>query len=397
MTEIRVPSEEDRERAAQIMRVSMNLGAQFVERRAALFDLEQMRCAYDHDRMIATAGARRFTQWFGGQELAMEGIWGVATLPEHRGSGLATATVTTLLREAREDGVPISALFPAIVRPYRGLGYELAGTHTEHEVELDDLPRGPVGPLDLEEYEADRDLEDVRACYRRAMAPHNGPIDCDDATWWPETILSHRTPDEIHRVAVARGPSGIEAYTSFVQEKAKGDFDVSFRLSCKHLVASTIEGYATLLGYIRGFRGLGQAVRFTGPPADPIAFLLEEQRVRPAWTFRWMLRLLDVPTALERRGYPSASGEAVILVDDGLFPQNRGPWRIVAEDGKVSVTPAERATTRPIQIGALSSMFTGYLSPLDAVRLRLLARDDPVVPLFAKLFSGPSPFMLEFF
>ena len=59
--------------------------------------------------------------------------------------------------------------------------------------------------------------------------------------------------------------------------------------------------------------------------------------------------------------------------------------------------PDPGARVRPIPIGILSSMFTGYLSPFDAVRLGLLDADDPAVPFLAQLFTGPAPFMLDFF
>ena len=75
----------------------------------------------------------------------MSGIWGVVTLPEHRGGGLATRAVTELLEAARAKGQPLSVLYPATQRPYRGMGYELAGTMTRHAIALDDLPRVPRG------------------------------------------------------------------------------------------------------------------------------------------------------------------------------------------------------------------------------------------------------------
>ncbi|MEX1263360.1 MAG: hypothetical protein WEE66_05400 [Actinomycetota bacterium] len=34
----------------------------------------------------------------------------------------------------------VSALYPAVLRPYRSLGYEMAGTFTKHRVELDAIP-----------------------------------------------------------------------------------------------------------------------------------------------------------------------------------------------------------------------------------------------------------------
>jgi predicted acetyltransferase len=397
MTELRTPSEEHREQVAHVLRVSLNLDRGFVEHRATKLPLDRFRCAFDDGRVVGTAAEHRFRQRLGGRDVEMCGIWGVATLPEHRGGGHASLAVEALLQEARERGTPLSALYPAVLRPYRRLGYELAGTYTEHRVRLDDLPLVD-GSLPVREYDRDRDLEDVRACYRRAVEAHNGPIDSDDEDWWAERIMGPRTPEDPHRAVVVRGSGGeVEAYASFVRVKEEGDLDLDFRLDCRHLVASSIEGLRSLLAYVRGFRGLGTALVFPGPPADPLAMLVEEQRLRPSWTFRWMLRLLDVPAALEARGYPPVGGEAVIAVDDAMFADNRGPWRISAEDGKVRVSSAEGERVRPVSIGALSSMYTGLLSPYDAVRLGLLEGVDPAVPVLARLFAGPPPFMLDWF
>jgi len=397
MSAFRVPGEDHRAQVAEVMRVSLNLRPSFLEHQAPALPLDRFVCAFDGDRVIATAAERGYRQWFGGRELPMSGVWGVATLPEHRGSGLATGAVTRILREARARGVPVSALYPATLRPYRGLGYELAGTLARHEVRLDDLPRGGGGPLEVREYDAS-DLEGVRACYRRAMAGRTGPIDSDDPSWWPVRIMGRRTPDEPHRAVVALGPDGrVEGYALFVTEPIEGDLDGSFALMCRQLVATTVEAYAALLAFLRGFRGLGQAVRFPGPPAEPLAMLVEEQRVRPFWSFRWMLRLLDVPAALRGRGYLPLSGETILAVEDGLFPENRGPWRLAAEDGAVRVEPAEGARVRPVGVGTLAAMFSGYLSPFDAARLGLLEADAPAVPFLARLFAGPPPFMLDFF
>lgn len=397
MTEIRIPAEEHRDQVANALRVSLNLEPSFLEHSAPTLPLEDIRAVFEGERVLAVAGERRFRQRFGGRELEMCGIWGVATLPEHRGAGLATLAVGELLREAKGRGVPLTALYPAILRPYRNLGYELAGTYTEQRIRIDDLPlRG--GPLPAAEYEEARDLEDVRACYRRAVEPHNGPIDCDDPRWWPRRIMGTPNPDEHHRAVVVRGRGGeVEAYASFVFEKHEGDMDIDFRLSCRHLVASTIEGIESLLGYFRGFRGLGQLVQFPGAPADPLAMLVDEQKVQPSWTFRWMLRLLDVPAAIEGRGYPPIDGEAIIAVEDPTFPENGGPWRLVAEGGKVRVSSAEGAPVRPIPVGTLSAMYSGFLSPFDAARLGLIDGDDPAVPLLASLFAGSAPFMLDWF
>ena len=398
LMEIRHPTEDERDQVASVLRTSLNLEHSFLEERAPKMPLAEFRCAVDGDRLVAVAAGRSFRQWYGGNEVPMSGIWGVGTLPEHRGTGLASRAVGQILLEAREAGTPLSALYPATLRPYRRLGYELAGTYTEHQVPLDDLPRVDGGSLDVVEYEPARDLEDVRACYRRSVREANGPIDCDEPIWWPDRIMGPGTKEQNQRAVVTRGPEGVEAYASFVLEKVEGDLDVAFFIDCSHFVFSTTRGLGSMLGYFRGFRGLGQKLHFTGPPADPLALLVEEQKVKPAWTFRWMLRLLDVPAALTGRGYPPVSGAAVIAVEDAMFADNRGPWKIEADEGAVSVGAANAgASPRPIDIGTLSSMYSGYLSPFDAVRLGLLDGDDPAVPFLARLFSGSAPWMHDFF
>jgi predicted acetyltransferase len=275
------------------------------------------------------------------------------------------------------------------------MGYEQAGTMTRHEVALDDLPRGPSGPLPVEEFSLERDLDGVRACYRASVSGHSGPIDCDDPDWWRDKVLGRWFSDDVQRAVVARGPNGIEGYASFTYGPAKGAIDFNYLIQCRHLVATSVEGYASLLSYLRGFRGLGVALRFTGPPAHPLGLLVEEQRVLPVWTYRWMLRLLDVPAALSQRGYPPVSGEAVLAVEDGLFPENRGPWLLEADgSGSVAVSPTT-SRARPVTIGALSAMYSSFLSPFDAVALGQL--EEAQAPFLARLFGGPAPWMHDFF
>jgi predicted acetyltransferase len=394
-SDVFVPGDEHRDEIIELMRVAYNLSSGSVPERTAWLPIQKMRCISDGSRVVAAAGARDFRQWFGGRELEMSGIWGVVTSPEHRGGGLATRAVTTLLEEARAKGQPLSALYPATQRPYRGIGYELGGTMTRHEVPLDDLPRGGAGPLPVEELDLARDLEGVRACYRASVSGHNGPIDSDEDDWWPNRILGPWFSSDVQRAVVARGPDGIEGYASFTYGPASGAIDFNYSVVCRHLVASSMEALASLLSYLRGFRGLGVGLRFTGPPAAPLAMLIEEQRVLPVWTYRWMLRLLDVPAALAGRGYAPSTAEFDLVVEDGLFPENRGPWRVTVADGMASVEAGPRSEGTSVSIGTLSSIYSGFLSAWDAAALGLI--DPSMAPALASVFGGPAPWMHDFF
>ena len=109
-----------------------------------------------------------------------------------------------------------------------------------------------------------------------------------------------------------------------------------------------------------------------------------------------MSRLLDVPRALEARGYTPVSGEAVVAVEDPQFPDNAGPFRIRAKGGWVRVERVDAEVKRPVPIGALSAMFTGYLRASDLARAGAI-EGDGTVEFLDELFSGPPPWTPDFF
>jgi predicted acetyltransferase len=110
-----------------------------------------------------------------------------------------------------------------------------------------------------------------------------------------------------------------------------------------------------------------------------------------------MQRLLDVPSALESRGYQELSGEVIVAVDDPLFEENRGPFRVEAEAGKTRVTRTDEDAGPPIGIGALSCMFTGYLGGSDLARVGAVPENHPALHILSGLFAGPRPWMMDFF
>ena len=160
--DIRIPSEEDRDQVLDLLRTSLNFPRDWTEARGPLLPLDDFRCGYVDGRVVAAAAAFSLRQWFGGRDLSMSGIYAVATLPEHRGTGLASDVVLQVLREARDGGASVSALYPAVLRPYRRIGYELGGTFSEHRLSLDAIPADLGDRLPLVELlDPGRDLAGV--------------------------------------------------------------------------------------------------------------------------------------------------------------------------------------------------------------------------------------------
>ena len=324
--DVRIPAEADREQIAHVLSTSLHFPLEAALARSPTFPLDDMRCAYVDDRVVATAAESPFTQWFGGNGLACSGVWGVATEPERRGAGLASACLGRLMDDARRRGTPLTALFPAVVEPYRRLGYELAGTYDEHRIALDVLPTVDKQDLpSVELAEVERDQDAIMACYAHWLARRNGAIE-PDATFW-RTRLLERPWDEWHRAVVARDGGTITGFATFTRANdSSGHLSFGFGLKCSMFVAEDDRALRALIAYARGYRGLGRWLGWSGPPNDPMTMLVGVQAVEVADRYRWMLRVLDVRAALEGRGYPPIDAEATFAIDRSSI--RREHWRL---------------------------------------------------------------------
>jgi predicted acetyltransferase len=395
--DVRIPAEADREQIARVLSNSLHFPLETALARSPTFPLDHMRCAYVDDRVVATAAESPFTQWFGGNALACSGVWGVATEPERRGAGLASACLGTLMDDARRGGTPVTALFPAVIEPYRRLGYELAGTYDEFRVALDALPAVETHDLPTVELaEVERDQDAIMACYTRWLARRNGTIE-PDAPFWRARLIE-RPWDEWHRAVVARDDGTITGFAIFTRvPDTSGHLSFGFGLKCTMFVAEDDRALRALIGYASGYRGLGRWLGWSGPPNDPMTLLAGTQAVTVGDRYRWMMRILDVRGALEGRGYPPIDAEATIAIEDRRYAENTGVWHVRLSAGEAKVERGSSYDRRPIPIGTFSSMFSGYLRAVDAVRLGFLDADDPAVGALDAMLSGPDPWCPFFF
>ena len=393
--EYRVPKEDERERIGDVLQSAFGSAPAMRQRFASAARLELYLCAYEDDRVLATSMSHPLLQHFGGNAVPCAGIAAVAVRPDTRGRAVGGELVAELIRRRRAAGDLISALFPATVAVYRKLGYEMGGFFTELSAPLRALPRTGGEDVELSTTRDDSSLREIRECFRRFAPTQSGPLWFEDEGWWRHRVLRISDPDVVPHVVVATGPDGVEGYACYGRGERAG-FGID--PACTHLVSRTRRAGAALLGYFGGFHSVGETVTWHGPPNEPLALLLAESRsVTQTFEFRWMSRILDVPRALEARGYPAVDGDCVIAVDDPLFPENAGPFRIESNGGKVTVSPADGPAEGAIPVGLLSALYTGYLSAFDLVRLGAIREDDPAVPVLGRLFAGPPPWSPDFF
>ena len=89
----------------------------------------QIRMLVDDRRPVATVAYLDMAQYFGGRAVDCTAVASVAVDASHRGKGHSTRLMAEALRELRQRGTPLTALYAATEEVYRRVGSERAGQH----------------------------------------------------------------------------------------------------------------------------------------------------------------------------------------------------------------------------------------------------------------------------
>jgi predicted acetyltransferase len=330
-------------------------------------------------------------QWFGGRSIPMGAVAGVAVAPEERGRGVGTALMRDVLRECRDRGLFLSTLYPATVPLYRAVGYEMAGSWLLHRIRPSAL-REDVGatvrPLEV----ADRIA--AEALYARRARESAGWVD-RSLLFWQRCLLDGDKPYEAYRVDGEDG--SMEGYVVYDQERVKPNSN-AYDIGVGDLLTTTRRAASRLLGFLATHRSLCESVLVPGGPSEPILLLPDEDLRETARIDRWMLRLVDVPRALEGRGYAASLRASVSfeVAPDAVFPDNAGRFALEVEGGRATVRRGGDGAVR-LDVGALAALYTGYLSAEALASVGRASGDERDLRTASEVFAGPAPCMLDKF
>ncbi|MUG95762.1 GNAT family N-acetyltransferase [Scytonema sp. UIC 10036] len=340
------------------------------------------------DRQIAGGLATiPMSQWWGGSPVPTIGLAAVGIAPEHRGDGSAIALLQHTLKECHTKGVPISALYPATQRLYRKAGYEQGGFFCSWEISTNSiqikeqpLPLLAVSP----EEEAFHNLYPQKAKF------NNGYLDRHQAIW--QQIIKPDNNETVYAylIGTVEQPQG---YIIFSQHQ---DRDGSF-IKIRDWVVLTPKAAQTVWSFLANHRSQIQSVHWKGSPIDTLTLLLPEQTAQQKSTFRWMLRIVDVAKALEKRGYFSATQTELHLdIKDDLLPENNGKFILSVANGQGEVRTGGKGEMK-LDIKGLAPLYTGLYTPYQLQQAAYLDATETALLAATQIFAGASPSMSDFF
>ncbi len=325
----------------------------------------------------------RMAQYFNGVPIPMVGIQGVGVAPGARGRGVASELMIRALKELHAEGTPLSTLYPANQTLYRRLGYEQAGHRFEiriplHRIGARSAMRDSDG-LTVREARSEGDVATRNRGVASAFAAAcQGSLERNDLLW-KRIEFPPPTRTEPSRLFLIERSNSLQGYVYLTQSvtpsgAGAGRYDVFVQ----DMAAITPAAINRLWAFLAGYSTVGNdLVWFTGP-TNPLLLALPEQTYKPM-TLRdhWMLRIVDMKSALEQRGWPAGlDAKLSIDVKDEALSANTGRWSLSVAGGQVRARKLDRGAkprgpTIACDIGALATLYSGFQS---AEQLALVGR-----------------------
>jgi predicted acetyltransferase len=329
-------------------------------------------------------------QFFGGRSVRLYGVSGVAIAPWARGGGVGAWMMSEAMREARKAGYPLAGLYPSTLPVYRKAGFEQAGVRCELRVPVAFLPAG-ARDLTLRPYRQE-DLPALQALYREVACTRQGWLDRGSYVW--HRVLQPRLMTATGYVLEEGGqPTG---YT-FVGRVRRPDDPLRFDLVLTDLIARSEAGWRRLLTFLADHASMARDVVWYGGPSDPLLHLFREESVSTRVLFHWMLRVLDVASALTARGYPRGLSATLHLeVEDAVLPDQAGRWVLEVSGGEARVRRGGEGHLR-CDARVLATLYAGHRTATALAAVGALRATPEALEVAEALFAGPAPAMADMY
>lgn len=386
---VRVATERDAEPLAHVMATSFTVPGD-----EALASLQQrpitLYRVVERDGVLVGGALLHFMgQYFGGRRVPCLGVGSLGIAAEARGQGAAAALVQALVREGREEGYALSALFPSTQPLYRRAGFEHGGRWTQVKVPIGVIPRADSHAL-VEEVAPDDRLESLKALYFSVARRHDGHLDRSEAIW--HRVL-HR-PGREPRVYVITEHGAPAGYVVLCTRRTQG---FAFEVEVLDHVVTSRASLAALYRLLAGHASLGTHVELVCPPTDAFLLGLTEQHAEVTSDWRMLLRILDVEQAFVARAWPSGLRARLELdLTDEALPEQQALWTIGFEGGVATVARGGSGAIQ-LDVRALASLYGCAADPAALAAADRLKAPAGQIELLRQVFRGPMATSRDFF
>jgi len=346
--------------------------AEDAERFSKLMPLERMLAVLDDGRIVAGAGAYPLELTLPAGPVPCAGVTVVGVLPSHRRLGLMRRMMETQLRDVRERGVPVAALWASEETIYGRFGYGLAtmALHVEakrtHVRIRAELPReGRVRLIDHDE--AIRVLPRVYERVRRRTPGFTSR----SRDWWETRRLSDRPENRrgagpLVRALLERDGAPVAYALYRISQEGATFAEWKKTVRVVEAIGADAAAHRDLWRFLLEIDWTDVLRTDQMPTDDALPLLVDRVNELGLRVYDGLwLRPVDVPAALAARGTAGDGRATIEVTSDPQFRDNVGTWTLEAGGG------VRRTSRRPdvrLDVQGLGSALLGGFTFAQLVR-----------------------------
>lgn len=341
---------------------------------------------FEDDVPVACAAGTPMIQQVRGAMFGIGGIFDVLTHPAARRKGYSRRVLARTLSAIREDGRPLSCLYPFRESFYERLGY--VTFPLPRKAKLTPLMLLPLLKKDLggeiELVLIGDGYDTYRAYLRKLQRRVHGM-----AIFEQEQRASAQRNNSWLALAKVDGELvGMMLYD------LKGERIMEFNLRALRFYYDTSQGKYLLLAWIARHADQASQVEIWLPPFEQPETWLADMKITMEPVFLSpMGRVLDVA---QIGGMRTGPGCFSARIADPLCPWNEGIWQFETRDGALQVSPTDEADG-DLSIQALAALVYGTNDP-DSFAIRGWGNPSPQVQeTMRTMFPPMAPYLHEFF
>lgn len=340
----------------------------------------------------------------GGVDVGAVGITAIGVMPSHRRRGILRQVMRWLVDQAGERGEPVAILWASETAIYQRFGFGIGTLQGTFDIERSRTrfahPVEPLGRMRL--VDRDEALELIPPVYDAMRSRIPGSVSRRDLKWrhqllddaeWTRRGNGRKFIVVLELDGEVRGYAIYRVKTEWDERGPNNTLTTMEVLGLDAAAERTIWEWLfgiDLVAHIKGWR--------TRVPQPLLLQLAEPRRLGLAVREGMLLRILDLPAALEGRGYDTA-GTITIEVNDELRPSNAGRWRLSvsggAASGDRSVASVTAATDEPdlsLDTMDLASVYLGAFRFADLARAGRVRECRPgAIAAADRIFASDTP------
>jgi len=318
------------------------------------------RVATRDGRVVAGGLGLAVKQFFGGKAVPSACLGAGCVAPEERGHRLADLLMTERVQALRDCGAVVATLWTSSNAYLRRLGWQAPVPVFGWSLAAEDLRT-----FTADSYQVELGLTpSARALQRCLAADWNGPVLRPDWWWsWKEArsdLITYRFSRP------GRPTEGVLSVTT-APRKPRG-----MELIVHDLWAANTTAAAAIYAFLGQHHSRVETVHFRRgalPPCLTLLHGLHRYRLSAEAWHPWMLRVLDIPQALRRRGWPADLSFATAIEVGGDAHDEPRRYLLRVSDGAADVDVVDVEPVVRFSRGQLAVWYAGGYTTATTARL----------------------------